>query len=285
MSLDLLGTAPSDLLDHVEPPQATHEQARQRAEIIRLGLVSYVHTREAIAQSYACRDWAALGYDSWEDYLEAEFDIRRLRLSVDERREAVAAYRIEGMSQPAIAAAVGVSQSTVRDDLAEVSRTTSLPLTVTGSDGKTYAATRPSAPDTTNVPAGREEPPAQGGPSSPVTGLHGRPGADASNVDAGGTPGGAVTRDADGPAPRPSPPKWDPAEREAHMAEVRRLDDIRSAQQQAKTLVPDVRALIFTVIQGSRQDKAALKDLITRDMIADLRRAVDLLEGEIDSEE
>lgn len=85
-------------------------------------------------------------------------------------------------------------------------------------------------------------------------------------------------------AQRPQPPKWDPAERKAHEAEVLRLRDIADAQQQIKTLVTDVRALVFTVLQGSRQDKAALKGLITRDMIADLRRAIDLLEGEIDDE-
>lgn len=81
---------------------------------------------------------------------------------------------------------------------------------------------------------------------------------------------------------RPSPPKWDPGDRRQHEAEALRLRDIADAQQQAKTLVPDVRALIFTVLQGSRQ---GAKGLVTHDMIADIRRAVDLLEGEINDEE
>ncbi len=92
---------------------------------------------------------------------------------------------------------------------------------------------------------------------------------------------------------RPKPPKWDPADRKAHEEEALRLKDIEAARQQIKTLVPDVRALIFTVLQGTRQPIGGLitadmvtdlRRLITREMVADLRRAVELLEGELSDE-
>lgn len=77
---------------------------------------------------------------------------------------------------------------------------------------------------------------------------------------------------------RPRPQAWDPVERDAHEAEVRRRQDIEAAHRYAKTLVPDVRALIFTVLHGYRLGETGL---VTRDMIADLRSDLDLLEKEI----
>jgi hypothetical protein len=77
------------------------------------------------------------------------------------------------------------------------------------------------------------------------------------------------------------PPAWDPAEREAHMADVQKRRAIEDAHQQAKTLVPDIRSRIHTVLAGYRLGE---KHLVTRDQIADLRAALDLLEKEIDGE-
>ncbi|OKI14184.1 helix-turn-helix domain-containing protein [Streptomyces sp. CB03911] len=65
-----------------------------------------------------------------------------LRLPREERQEIVASLRESGLSARAISAATGVSEPTVRRDLAGASND----APVTGRDGKTYAATRP-APD------------------------------------------------------------------------------------------------------------------------------------------
>ena len=81
------------------------------------------------------------------------------------------------------------------------------------------------------------------------------------------------------PEEKSTPAKWDPAERKAHEEEVRRRQDIESARRTAETIVTAVRTLVVTVVTGSRYGE---KGLVSRDMIADLRKAIDLLEGEID---
>ncbi len=227
---DLLGTAPADLIDQAaEQPLATRDVAVRRAERIRAGLVGYAAMRQDIADAYAQKDWIALGHASWHEYVQREFGEQLRVLDRDERRQAVGDFRAQGMSTRQIAKATGVSKGEVDRALKEVPQS-GAPERVNGSDGKSYAPSRPSTPDPQPV----EE--------------------------------------------RPRPPKWDPAEREAHMAELRRLDDIRSAEQQAKTLLPDVRALILTVVQGCRQ---GARGLVTREMVAELRRTVDLLEREV----
>lgn len=119
--------------------------ARARCERIRKGMESFIATRRDVAAAYAARDWATLGYESFDAYLEGEFSEARLKLTPEERREAVAELRLAGMSQPAIGSVLGVSQSTVRNDLAQLSTSTKLPETVTGTDGKERPATRLAA--------------------------------------------------------------------------------------------------------------------------------------------
>jgi hypothetical protein len=121
----------------------THD-ARARAERIRVGIHSFIATRKEIADAYRDRDWAALGYESWDAYVDSEFSETRVRLTADERREAVAELRIAGMSQRAISATLGVSVGTVNADLAGVQNRT--PAEVTGTDGKSYASSKPARP-------------------------------------------------------------------------------------------------------------------------------------------
>jgi hypothetical protein len=86
----------------------------------------------------------ALGFPSWTAYL-ADALGGQLELSTDTRRAVVELMAGEGMSQRAIATAVGVSQKTVDRDLDKVSHGDSPePAPVTGLDGKTY--TRPATP-------------------------------------------------------------------------------------------------------------------------------------------
>lgn len=114
-----------------------------------------------IAEAKAREIHKGLGFKSWPEYIAdvAGKEMPNVSRSVEQRRQVVALLAGEGMSQRAIADTVGVSQSTVRDDFAEVSRNyspepvdldeqmrldvTPEPATVTGRDGKTYPKPKP----------------------------------------------------------------------------------------------------------------------------------------------
>ena len=100
----------------------------------------------------------------------------RLRLPREERRDAVCSLRESGLSTRAIAAAVGVDQKSVRNDLVAGEENSSpdepvvdaevvKPTPVTGTDGKTYRPKRkpkpkppkPEQPITTEPPGGLTE--------------------------------------------------------------------------------------------------------------------------------
>ncbi len=133
---------------------ATAAEARRRADVIRMGMVAYDQTLKAIAEAYAARDWEALGHPDWDTYIAEEFSEARVRLSTEQRAQAVLALRIEGMSQRAIASALGASQATVRRDLSGESFD-SPEEKITGADGKSYAsksATRRRIPEPAAVP-------------------------------------------------------------------------------------------------------------------------------------
>lgn len=117
--------------------------AQKRAERIRGGMRSFVETRREIAAAYAERDWFTLGYESFDAYVESEFSESRLRLSADERREAVAELRRAGMSTRAIGSALGISKDTAARDLATVADET-VPDRITGTDGREQPASRPA---------------------------------------------------------------------------------------------------------------------------------------------
>jgi transposase-like protein len=76
-----------------------------------------------IQQAYTSRAWAALGYSTWDAYCETEFRSYRLKLPLEDRREAVASLREAGLSVRAIASGIGISKNTVTADLAQVSQT------------------------------------------------------------------------------------------------------------------------------------------------------------------
>jgi hypothetical protein len=144
---DLLGTSPADLIDQAAThPAADHATARSRADRIRAGLVSYHQMRQDIADAYAAHDWTALGYPTWYAYIDREFgtQLQQLAHRRDDRKSAVADLRGQGLSTRQIAAVAGVDAKTVRNDLDG----RPAPATVTGSDGKTYPATRPAADPT-----------------------------------------------------------------------------------------------------------------------------------------
>ncbi len=120
---DLLGTSPADLIDQYAPEAdpSTPDEARERAERVRAGLLSYFEMRQDIADAFARQDWKALDYGSWFEYVEAEFGAVLTGLSRDERREAARDLQAQGMSTRQIAAATNVSQKQARRDLGQVS--------------------------------------------------------------------------------------------------------------------------------------------------------------------
>lgn len=79
--------------------------------------------KEIIAKAKAGQIHVALGFKSWPDYIAdvVSKEMPNVARSVEQRRTVVEILAGEGMSQRAIADAVGASQSTVRDDVAQVS--------------------------------------------------------------------------------------------------------------------------------------------------------------------
>jgi hypothetical protein len=121
--------------------------ARATASQIRQGIHNYLATLALIARANKEQHWRVLGYADWQAYVDGEFGAERLRLPAEHRQKAVAELRLAGLSTRAIGVAVGVDEKTVRNDLrgAEFSA----PEEITGTDGKKYAASRPSQPSAT----------------------------------------------------------------------------------------------------------------------------------------
>lgn len=91
--------------------------ATRRAETIRIGMVGWAAAQDAIAEAFEAKDWITLGYKSWGEYVEKEFAEKRLKLTRDQRAEAVEVFRLVGMSQREIAATLAVGIGTVNREL------------------------------------------------------------------------------------------------------------------------------------------------------------------------
>jgi len=119
---------------------------------------------ELIKEAYQGRAWDALGYTSWDDYVTREFGTGQLRIPKEERTEYVASLRESGMSVRAIASATGINRETVRQEVIAAAATgnklsvdqegilsdllaeeliTAEPITIIGTNGKTYTPTAP----------------------------------------------------------------------------------------------------------------------------------------------
>jgi hypothetical protein len=82
------------------------DQIKHDAEVLWDNLVA----------AYLGRADIALGYESWDTYCTVEFGSLRLRLPREERAEMVCSLRQSGLSNRAIASAIGISEGTVRND-------------------------------------------------------------------------------------------------------------------------------------------------------------------------
>jgi len=100
------------------PTILTEAGARRLTQRIRAKVADVL---DLVLQAWEGRAWEPLGYDSWQDYVDAELpELASLRLPVQERRGAVASWAGRGMPQRAMAAGLNVSPATIAADVAEV---------------------------------------------------------------------------------------------------------------------------------------------------------------------
>ena len=96
---------------------------------------TYEGTLIELREAYCNRAWLALGYESWEAYVEAEHGFAPLRQSPGAKRQAVVReLREAGLSTRAIAAAIGVNNKTVSRDMQASPELSN--IKVTGIDGR-----------------------------------------------------------------------------------------------------------------------------------------------------
>ncbi len=128
MSTEIEVVAPLD----VAAATRLDKRIRLMASTVRENLVKIA---ELVDEAKAGQVHVALGFSSWTAYL-ADAIGGQIELSTDSRRAVVELLAGEGMSNRAIAAAVGVTEGTVRNDKV---RSDYAPEPVTGLDGKTYS--------------------------------------------------------------------------------------------------------------------------------------------------
>lgn len=88
-------------------------KAKARAEQIRQGLLATAALIKVINEAWAEYDYEVLGYESWSDYCQQEL-YGKIQLPMSERAQVVIALRTDGMSQQAIAEALGTSRAAIQ---------------------------------------------------------------------------------------------------------------------------------------------------------------------------
>jgi hypothetical protein len=124
----------------VEVQYLNEDEARQLTEEIRT--VGDQHW-ELIKRAYQGRAWLALGYETWDDYVEAQFSSNHYRVPREEQQSVVLSLRQAGMSLRAIADVAGVGKDTVRREIeraAGANETPAPPAKVRGKDGRSHPA-------------------------------------------------------------------------------------------------------------------------------------------------
>ncbi len=124
------------------PTDLTPEQAHAFVEHVRSQVEDI---QQQIVTAYRGRAWLALGCTSWDQMCARYFGGVIVQIPRTDRPELVAALVESGMSQRAVASAVGISQASVHRVAAAASTDSSesveatTPRTTTGVNGKTYA--------------------------------------------------------------------------------------------------------------------------------------------------
>ncbi|PVC81568.1 hypothetical protein [Streptomyces sp. CS014] len=123
--------------------RSTDIEVTQARELTARILSAMEDVWELVKEAYTSRAWCALRYDSWDEYVAAEFGGARLALPREERADTVASLRSAGMSYPAIAAATGLGVGTVHRAAASTVPTGKVGM-VMGRNGKRYAPSTPT---------------------------------------------------------------------------------------------------------------------------------------------
>lgn len=143
-------------------PSLSEEHARQlvdqinseRAKLVERTnqlLVDKEDFGRLVVMAYKGRAWIALGYESWDRLVSAEFSSARMFASLEERQERVQALVIEGLTSRAIGAVLGVSYKTAQRDAIATGTdgpvagdAAAPPAKVTGLDGRERNRRRPT---------------------------------------------------------------------------------------------------------------------------------------------
>lgn len=133
---------------NVPDADLTADEAEQITSRIRQWANSF--PVEDVVRAFRGRIWVALAYNSWAEWCECE--LGGLKLPVPQRREVVSELADAGMSNRAIADAIGVGYGTVHRDRGpgDPNGSPGEDRKVTGQDGKEYP--RPQLPTPQPVP-------------------------------------------------------------------------------------------------------------------------------------
>jgi len=195
-----------------------------------------------VKRAYEGRADRVLGYASWHAYCAVE--LGGIRIPLADRPAAVAELREAGMSTRAIGSAIGASEATVRRDLATASSdAVERPAKVISLDGRERPATMPARQDVAEQILAEIDRQTE----RPST---------SSNQDLPPAAAESVSRD----------------------EQITRRVAVSIARQTAKRIAPDLLTDVNNLIAGSR---AGASDVITPELVAALRRAVDVLEAEL----
>lgn len=132
--------------DGVEAADLTPDEAEAITSRIRRWANSF--PVEDVVRAFRGRIWVALAYDSWAEWCECE--LGGLKLPVPQRREVVSELAGAGMSNRAIADAIGSSEPTVRRDVAATASNDAVddtPRTTLGQDGRERSYPQPKPPE------------------------------------------------------------------------------------------------------------------------------------------
>lgn len=96
-----------------------------------------------IAAAWRGRIWVALGYESWQDYLDYEFRDISLRPPKELEEQVISELRAAGMSTRGIAAATSMSKDTIARRLESGTVSNETVDRIVGLDGRTRRASNP----------------------------------------------------------------------------------------------------------------------------------------------
>lgn len=139
----------TELVSQFSPDEAQELTNELRAD--------YGSLQVKISTAWRGRIWLALGYESWQDYLDEEFRDVSLRPPKELQEQVIAELRAAGMSTRGIASATDLSQPTVVRRLNEPGDSNESPEKdepVIGLDGKQYERERPPKPTSAPTPVG-----------------------------------------------------------------------------------------------------------------------------------